>query len=505
MNKRIKRIIAITLTLTALSGISPIKNLSFVSTAYASSDEEEDEKEEKEAIENSYLDDLDLSEGDLNFSKKKTEYTVKVDSSDESVVITAKAKNKTDKITIDGSKVDLDGNNKADKKVELDKGRNLIKIKVESKDYGIRTYNLVINRGSASKSSSSESDDSDGVYLYTIALSDGNIAFSKEKMSYDVNVNSSIEEIRITAEPDEDKDTVKIGGISTDKDESFRRTVKLANGKNTVLINVEDDDGNEQTYTLNINRGGTTEGDTYEVDNTQDPIYLDDIVIEDGNIPLIFKPKVTNYAVDVKEDYDSILIKAKPQYDDVVRINGQTSTDTYRRRVELKKGKNEIKIKVNNSNTYDKSDDEFEERIYTLTVYRGSSEGTAQGSVKNNTVANNGSASNTGSNVPSNIKANQWVNTNGKWQYNDSQGNSLKSTWYYDRDYGRSYYFLQDGTMATGWISYNGNWYYLDDSGAMMTGWVNSNGKWYYLYDSGNMAVNTKIDGYKIGANGAML
>ena len=54
--------------------------------------------------------------------------------------------------------------------------------------------------------------------------------------------------------------------------------------------------------------------------------------------------------------------------------------------------------------------------------------------------------------------------------------------------------------MATGWITYNGNWYYLDNSGAMKTGWIrDTNGNWYYLYSSGVMAANTTIDGYKIG------
>ena len=33
--------------------------------------------------------------------------------------------------------------------------------------------------------------------------------------------------------------------------------------------------------------------------------------------------------------------------------------------------------------------------------------------------------------------------------------------------------------------------------------WVEWNGEWYYLYSSGAMAVNTTIDGYKLGVDGA--
>jgi glucan-binding YG repeat protein len=489
MNKKIKRIIAMTLIATAFSIISPVKYLKFANSniAYASSDDDDEE-----AIRNSYLDDLDISEGSISFSEKKTDYTVKVDKDTESIIVKAKAKDKDDEIKIDGDDVALDNDNVATSDpIKLDKGRNLIRIKVVTDDYGLRIYNLVVNRGSAS---SSDSDDSDGVYLDNIALSDGDLAFEKDKTSYNVNVNSSIDEIRITAEPEYNDYEVKIGGIRVDEDEDYRRTVKLTNGNNTILIDLEDNEGNEQTYTININRGGTSEVSASEVvDNTQDPIYLDDIVIQDGNVPLNFKPKVTSYAVDVKDSWDNIIIKAKPEYDDVVRINGSTCESPYVRRVYLNEGKNVITIKVNNSNSYDKDDDEYKERIYTLTVYRGTSEGTSQST----NAENNEQSNSTG------IKANQWINNNGKWQYNDSTGKSLKNTWYFDKNYGKNYYFREDGTMATGWIEYNGRWYYLDNTGAMVTGWYrDTNGKWYYLYSTGAMATNTTINGYKLGTNG---
>ncbi|NKE08218.1 hypothetical protein GWK17_22545 [Bacillus selenatarsenatis] len=59
--------------------------------------------------------------------------------------------------------------------------------------------------------------------------------------------------------------------------------------------------------------------------------------------------------------------------------------------------------------------------------------------------------------------------------------------------------------METGWEKVNGKWYFLADSGVMMTGWVKSGTKWYYLYKDGSMAVNTVIDGYKIGKDGAWI
>jgi glucan-binding YG repeat protein len=490
MNKKIKRIIAMSLALTAFSVASPVKYFKFINfnkLAYASSDD-------GVSIEESYLDDLNISNGSLSFSEKKTEYTVKIDENTESIVVKAKAKDNSDEIKINNEEVTLDSSNIAEKEIKLDKGRNLIRIKLVTDDYGLRIYNLVVNRGSADQSSS---DNSDGdLNLNNLALSNGELSFSPDETSYNVNVNSSIKETTITAQPYDDNDDVKVNGIKLYKDDDYKTTVELNNGQNEVSIDLEDSEGNEKTYTLNINRGGTTEGDTSElIDNTQDPIYLGDIVIEDGEVPLNFMPKVTSYAVDVKDDLDKILIKAKPQYDDLVKVNGSNSTSPYVRSVNLKEGKNVITIKVNNSETYDKGDKDYEERTYTLTVYRGTSEGTSQPA-----------AQNSGQNTSTDIKANQWININGKWQYNDATGSHLKSTWYFDKNYGKSYYFKEDGTMATGWITYNGNWYYLDDSGAMKTGWIkDSNGSWYYLDSSGIMAKNTTVDGYKIGSNGAWI
>lgn len=107
--------------------------------------------------------------------------------------------------------------------------------------------------------------------------------------------------------------------------------------------------------------------------------------------------------------------------------------------------------------------------------------------------------------VNNNVLAEQWVQVNGKWQYNDSLGQALKNTWYYDRSLGKNYYLQADGTMATEWLSLSGKWYYLGADGAMKTGWQLVNGSWYYLDAQGVMAYNTIIAGYKLGASGAWI
>lgn len=75
------------------------------------------------------------------------------------------------------------------------------------------------------------------------------------------------------------------------------------------------------------------------------------------------------------------------------------------------------------------------------------------------------------------------------WQQNDS------GQW--------SYY--RNGKPVKGRLSDDQKWYWLDKTTGMMFagGWKQIDGKWYYFYTDGTMAVNTTIDGYIIGSDGA--
>ena len=77
------------------------------------------------------------------------------------------------------------------------------------------------------------------------------------------------------------------------------------------------------------------------------------------------------------------------------------------------------------------------------------------------------------------------------WQQNDS------GQW--------SYY--RNGKPVKGWLSDDQKWYWLVKATGMMFagGWKQIDGKWYYFYTDGTMAVNTTIDGYTIGSDGARM
>ncbi|NRD77279.1 L,D-transpeptidase family protein [Bacillus sp. BRMEA1] len=95
-----------------------------------------------------------------------------------------------------------------------------------------------------------------------------------------------------------------------------------------------------------------------------------------------------------------------------------------------------------------------------------------------------------------------WVLYKGQWYYLDKSG-VMKTGWALYKGYW--YYLDKSGVMHTGWLSVGGKTYYLDQSGTMKTGWVQISGKWYYFNKDGSMAVNTAINGYKVGPDGAWI
>ena len=92
-----------------------------------------------------------------------------------------------------------------------------------------------------------------------------------------------------------------------------------------------------------------------------------------------------------------------------------------------------------------------------------------------------------------------WHSIDGNWYYFYSDGYMAHDCWI------EGYYLNSNGSMATGWIKESNDWYYLKENGAMATGWVYVKDKWYYLNSNGSMVYNTTINGYRVGADGAMI
>lgn len=91
----------------------------------------------------------------------------------------------------------------------------------------------------------------------------------------------------------------------------------------------------------------------------------------------------------------------------------------------------------------------------------------------------------------------EWVMVKNKWYLFDAEG--IMRTGLLER-YDHTYYFNDNGSMATGWKKLDGVWYYFRPAdhangpqGSMVKdSWVLSGNKWYYIGSDGIMVTGTK-------------
>lgn len=371
----------------------------------------------------------------------------------------------------------------------------------------------------------------------------GNEVNLTSKKDYYIELNGS-DEIELEAEVEGDGYIVKVftSGAKDAKAYDIDEPVHIdAAGTNVYLRTYEseddfrdaDDDEDvtkcRKTYVLHVKRKVT--GTASDEELFGDEAALRSIYLSDGTID--FSKKKTEYNVNVGEDVDELIVRAKPENDsNTVEINGDTvdDEDNYEATVDLEKGYNVIEIKVTN-------DEEDYYNVYTLNVFRGNNADNTTYTTINSDV-NQIQASN--------WSFNSWQQVNGKWQYINGIGQPLKDkfwfdintneTYYLDKDGYRTigwmlkdnkwYYFNEIGEMQTGWLNKDGKWYYLNKGGVMVTGWNKisdkwyyfnekgemqtgwlqvSNGSWYYLNTSGEMLFDTTVEGYNLDKNGVMV
>lgn len=463
MNKKIKRIIAVALTISAFSTFSATTN--FMTTkVYASTSDAQ-------------LKSIYLSDGNIDFSASTYSYTVNVDRDVEEIRISARPKNSDATVEIDGTTVNDSDNYR--EIVSLNRGKNTIKIKVtddDDEDY-VKTYTLTVYRGNT--------DRYDDIYLKSLHLSDGDINFDKYDNSYSTSVSSSTDRVTITAKPEESYYRVRINGGTVTDDDNYKKIINLSSGENQIDVDVQDHE-EIRTYKLNITRGSGSTTDN------QDPVYLEKLSIDGSNVTLL-KDKAI-YDMQINPNVNEVKITAEPEDSDhKVTINGYEIDryDDFEKRVALNNGKNEFTIKVEDKYNND-------ERTYVLNITRGVK-------ASNQWIEVNGKLQYV--DALGNPLKNTWLLDRGIGKYYYLNGDGNKSVgWIYNNS--RWYFLDSNGIMQTGWNFINGNWYYLESSGAMKTGWFKDyDGKWYYLNSNGAMTKGWFIYGnkyYHLGNSGAM-
>jgi len=535
MNKNIKRIIAITLTISAygvISAITPGTYLDITSkTVYAASYSPNDGELKSLTLKSIGGETLNLRDGyngsDVKISEDKEYYAKLTDDSD-GIKITSKVEGEDYIVKIFTSdNLDATAYDPGDK-ILLGKGDATIYVRTYKSESAFRKaknsqhdisvceeeYKINVRK---TTESSYEDTTQDSIYLDKLDLSKGDISFIKEKTTYDIKVDSDVEHINITAKPENSSDRIRINGKLVNSDDKYKETVDLDEGKNEIKIKVTDDKDNQRTYTLNIKRGDSSS-------NNKDNIYLTNLTLSEGTLE--FSKEDTTYDVDLDESISKVTIGAEPEDEGyLLTIDGKEvkSDDNYEKKVSLAKGKNVIKVTV-------KDEIKNQERTYTMTINRGKAEET---STNTNVDASTNTSTKTDTDK-STSKKNGWVETETGWKYNDEKGNTVKNSWLLDKETGLYCYLNEDGLRKIGWFKDKDKWYLLNDKGAMLTGWYKSEVKaeknatsnnttstssatattaatntadWYYLNTDGSMKTGWLLDSgkwYYFNSDGTM-
>ena len=451
MKNNVKRIIACTLSITAFTSTAIMDcNEKFLSNiAYA------DTTNSNSVL----LDGIHLSEGDdLDFSPEVKSYTVRVKKnvSHVDVRVNPQGKDKKIKVTINDNIVDEDDSYESE--VDLEKGENIITINVRSKsnEEKCETYTVKVIR---SVNAADDENVPDDIYLDYLCVGTEEVKLSKDVIKYTVNVDESVSELKIKAQPEHDDYEVKLDKDLLKKNSKFRTDVDLKKGENVFKIKLKNDD-EVRIYTLVVNRGKVDSTDTNSaVDSTDN--NKSENVTEGNNVDTNKGSENNTSSVN-----QWVQVGEKWQYNDSVG--------------------NPIK----NVWFFDKNVSKY--------YYLQADGFRATGWLNNNNnwylLDSNGEMQ-TG-----------WKKVDGSWYLLESSG-EMKVGWFQDTN-GYWYYLDSDGRMHTGWLqNSSGDYYYLDTDGKMITGWLQENGKWYYLNKDGRMetkSVTIKGKVYNFKENGEL-
>lgn len=395
-----------------------------------------------------------------------------------------------------------------------------------------------------------QDDDGDTLDLYTDSSYDDELDDDLEE-GETYYAESSTDQVSIDSIDGADEDNVRIflnGDDDYDDAVEVGDSIDLEDGINKLSIRVYEDDYddydeddiddaeyNEYKVKVEYNEDDDSDDDDDDDDeNDEDTLDSLELLDEDGdNIDLYadddYDEDVDSDDVEESETYyaetssDEVSVEIDGPDDDYVKIFKSTSDsaegidpgDT----ISVSSDKT-LTVRIYSEEpdsdvTYEDDGDVIGE--YEIELEYTGDKSTTGTSTNTSTTTTATSKPDTATEVS--VIKNKWVQVNGKWQYKDATGNTVKNSWV------QNYYVQADGNMATGWLSYSGKWYYLgtdgakktgwqqvtgtwyymDTQGVMQTGWLldRSNGKWYYLNSNGSMASSTTIGGYKLGADGA--
>lgn len=232
------------------------------------------------------------------FSSSKTSYTLK-DNSGTSINISATVNDAKATVTGTGSK-------------KLKYGKNTFGVTVTAENGSKKTYNITVNKPDPRSKNNN---------LKSLSIDKGSITFDKNTTSYLIKVEHDVNEINITATPEDTKATVSGTGIKTLKDyvNEFKIVVKAENeSTKTYIVKVARKDANGNYGKLST-------------DNSVKSITI-------ANYDFKFNKDTKKYNILVEEDVNELEFTVTPN-DNKSAVSIQNNTD-------LKTGLNKVTVNI---------------------------------------------------------------------------------------------------------------------------------------------------------------
>lgn len=229
------------------------------------------------------------------FNKNTLNYAVTIPFDATEVIINAEQNDSK-------AKVEITGNN------DLKVGENTINVKVTAENGSIKTYTVKVTREEEKPVVELDSDatlKSLNISGYTLSPT-----FNKNTNVYSINVAENITGLNIDAIPNSDKATIKIEGNNG-----------WQYGMNNVSIVVTAENGNKNTYIINVNRKNPEVQEEKSNNN-----YLKSLSVKGADLNPSFNKETSNYTITVP--YDISTLSVTPQLEDSkakVEIIGNTA------------------------------------------------------------------------------------------------------------------------------------------------------------------------------------
>ena len=220
----------------------------------------------------------------------------------------------------------------------LQVGDNKVEVIVKAEDGSTKVYNINVKK----EEKKEEPKKDDDATLKSLSIGNEKLTpeFSKENNVYSINVGENVTGLKVNAITNSDKAKVEVKGSSGWK-----------YGMNTVTVVVTAENGNKNTYIINVNRKSPAGTPT---PNKSSDSYLSSLVVNGASINPNFDKDVSSYTVLVPYDTEKLDVS-------FVKSNNKAKVEILNND-ELKVGTNNVQVKV--------TAEDGSVRVYTINATR---------------------------------------------------------------------------------------------------------------------------------------